>query len=259
MTVLAPVVAANASPRPQARMLDRCGLLKDAWYAAALSRELSGKRPLARVILEQPIVLWRARDGRAVAMEDRCAHRGAALSKGALFDGKLGCAYHGWVYDAAGRCVAVPSEGGHAPAAECRVTSFPVCEQHGLVWVWMGDSAPLRDPFPMPFWNSPGWGTYYMVTSFPNDVTHLVENFMDVPHTTFVHVGWFRKPSHKRVRVIVERTADSVLVTYDLPDDEIGFTGRILNPDGAPTEHTDKLFMPNNTRVDYRFGPRRGF
>ena len=53
----------------------------------------------------------------------------------------------------------------------------------------------------MPYWDTPGWGTYYMVTEFPNEVTHLVENFMDVPHTTFVHVGWFRRPAHKRVRV----------------------------------------------------------
>ena len=192
-------------------------------------------------------------------MEDRCAHRNAALSKGAVFDGKLGCPYHGWVYDHEGRCVEVPSSGPDAAPPQCGVRRFPAVERHGLVWVWMGDTRPTREPFPMPYWDTPGWGTYYMVTEFPNEVTHLVENFMDVPHTTFVHVGWFREPAHKRVRVVVERTPDSVLVTYDLPNDEIGFTGRILNPDGAPTEHTDKFYMPNTTRVDYTFGPRRGF
>jgi phenylpropionate dioxygenase-like ring-hydroxylating dioxygenase large terminal subunit len=243
----------------QPRMRDRCGTLKDAWYAAALSAELTPKKPLARMILEQPIVVWRADGGRAVAMDDRCAHRGAALSKGALFDGKLGCAYHGWVYNGDGQRVTVPSDGDAPARAPCGVRAFPVREQHGLIWVWLGDGAPTRDPFPMPYWDTPQWGTYYMVTEFPNEVTHLVENFMDVPHTTFVHAGWFRTPAHKRVRVVVERTADSVLVTYDLPDDEIGFTGRILNPDGAPTVHTDKFYMPNNTRVDYTYGERRGF
>ncbi|MEP6692518.1 MAG: aromatic ring-hydroxylating dioxygenase subunit alpha [Gemmatimonadaceae bacterium] len=240
-------------------MRARAGLLADAWYAAALSRELTSARPLARTILETPLVLWRSDGARAVAMEDRCAHRNAPLSRGSLFDGRIGCPYHGWVYDASGACVAVPSEGECRPRAECRVPSFPVREQHGLVWVWMGEGQPTRDPFPMPYWAEPEWGTYYMITEFPNEVTHLVENFMDVPHTTFVHHGWFRKPSHKRVPVTVERTADSVLVTYDLPNDEIGFTSRILNPDGAPTVHTDKFYMPNTTRVDYTFGPRRGF
>ncbi|MBC7894924.1 MAG: aromatic ring-hydroxylating dioxygenase subunit alpha [Cytophagaceae bacterium] len=240
-------------------MRDRCGSLKDGWYAAALSTELTPKAPLGRVILEQPLVVWRAGDGSAVALEDRCAHRNAALSKGAIVGGRLGCAYHGWLYDASGRCVEVPSQGSCELAATCGVRRFPVREQHGLVWVWMGDDAPSTDPFPMPWWDTPEWGTYYMVTAFPNEVTHLVENFMDVPHTTFVHHGWFRKPAHKRVPVTVERTTDSVLVTYHLPNDKIGFVDRVINPDGAPTEHTDKFYMPNTTRVDYRFGERRGF
>ena len=249
-----PPVASAAGPR----LRERCGLLKEAWYAAALTRDLTAGKPIGRVILEEPLVLWRTAGGRAVAMEDRCAHRNAALSKGAVFDGKLGCPYHGWVYDGDGRCVEVPSQGPGGPPAGCRVPRFPVVERHGLVWVWLGDGPPAGEPFAMPYWETPGWGTYYMVTEFPNEVTHLVENFMDVPHTTFVHAGWFRRPAHKRVRVVVERTPDSVLVTYDLPNDKIGFTDRILNPDGAPIEHTDRFYMPNTTRVDYTFGPRRG-
>jgi phenylpropionate dioxygenase-like ring-hydroxylating dioxygenase large terminal subunit len=239
-------------------MRERCGRLKEAWYAAALSSELRSK-PIPRVILEQPLVLWRSTGGRAVVLEDRCAHRNAALSKGDVFDGRIGCPYHGWAYDHEGRCVQVPSEGPDASPPACGVRRFPAVERHGLVWTWMGNGEPAGDPFPMPYWETPGWGTYYMVTAFPNDVTHLVENFMDVPHTTFVHAGWFRSPAHKRVRVVVERTANSVLVTYDLPSDEIGLVRRILNPDGAPTEHTDRFYMPNTTRVDYTFGPRRGF
>jgi phenylpropionate dioxygenase-like ring-hydroxylating dioxygenase large terminal subunit len=257
LAIAEPPMAPHAPATPL-RMRERCGLLKNAWYAAALSTELTAKRPLGKVILEQPLVLWRSTGGAPVALEDRCAHRNAALSKGDVFNGRLGCAYHGWVYNHEGRCVEVPSDGPGAPPPACGVQRFPVRERDGIVWVWMGDVVPDVEPFAMPYWQKPGWGTYYMVTAFPNEVTHLVENFMDVPHTTFVHAGWFRRPAHKRVRVIVERTPASVLVTYDLPNDRIGFTGRILNPDGAPTEHTDKFFMPNNTRVDYTFGPRRG-
>jgi phenylpropionate dioxygenase-like ring-hydroxylating dioxygenase large terminal subunit len=248
-------------------MRDRCGRLKDHWYAASLSTELGAKEPIGRVILELPLVLWRTAGARAVAMEDRCAHRNAPLSKGKLFHGKIGCPYHGWVYDRTGRCVEVPSEGEGGQPPRCGVKSFPVIERHGLVWVWMGDASPVGEPFPMPYRNdgghggkaAPGWATYYMVTEFANEVTHLVENFMDVPHTRFVHYGWFRKPGNKRIRVEVERTPHSVLVTYHQPEDKIGFAGRILNPDGAPTEHTDRFYMPNTTRVDYTFGPKRGF
>ena len=138
--VLDPVRVEPATA-PAGRMRERSGLLKEAWYAAARSPELTSTRPLGRVILEQPLVLWRS-DGRPVAMEDRCAHRNAALSKGAVFDGKLGCPYHGWVYDHEGRCVEVPSSGSDAAPPQCGVRRFPTVERHGLVWVWMGDTTP---------------------------------------------------------------------------------------------------------------------
>jgi phenylpropionate dioxygenase-like ring-hydroxylating dioxygenase large terminal subunit len=118
----------------------------------------------------------------------------------------------------------------------------------------MGDGAPTEKPFSMPHYAEPGYGAYYMETMFPNGVTQLVENFMDVPHTVFVHRGWFRSRKAQRVKTIVERTSDSVLVTYDQPEDTIGFAERILNPRRLPMVHTDKFYMPNNTRVDYIYG-----
>lgn len=236
-------------------MLESAGLLREYWYAAALAKEVTDRKPLGRVVLGEMVVLWRDATGRPVAFEDRCLHRNALLSKGDLFDGCLGCPYHGWTYNAAGEVVSVPSEGPQGrPQVGKRLRTFPVRESHGLVWLWMGEGAPNKDPFPMPYWRTPGWGSYYMSTRFQNGVTNLVENFMDVPHTVFVHKGWFRTRSRKRVRATVERTPNSVLVTYDQPKDSIGVTGRILNPRGLPMVHTDKFYMPNNTRVDYVFG-----
>lgn len=236
-------------------MRNNCGALKDQWYAAALSKELGSRKPLGRVILEQALVLWRTGAGTAVCMEDRCAHRNAKLSEGDLFDDKIGCTYHGWTYDETGRCVQVPSEGPKEPKVPCGVESFAVREQDGIIWVWMGDkNAITREPFSMPYWDTKGWGAYYMITPFENDVTHLVENFMDVPHTTFVHHGWFRTKKHVPVRATVERTEDSVLVNYELAKDSIGFSDYVLNPRGQRMTHTDKFYMPNNTRVDYQYG-----
>ncbi|HEY2518118.1 MAG TPA: aromatic ring-hydroxylating dioxygenase subunit alpha [Polyangiaceae bacterium] len=232
------------------------GLLKNYWYAAARSDEVTHTKPLGRTVLGEMLVLWRSGPGAAaVVMRDRCLHRNALLSEGDLFDGCIGCPYHGWTYDTSGRCVQVPSEGSLCPPTlKKTLHSFTAKEQDGLVWVWMGEGAPDKEPFRMPYWDTPGWGAYYMTTPFSNGVTNLVENFMDVPHTVFVHKGWFRDPKRTRVEATVERTADSVLVTYDQPHDSIGFTGRILNPQGLPLVHTDKFYLPNNTRVDYVWG-----
>jgi phenylpropionate dioxygenase-like ring-hydroxylating dioxygenase large terminal subunit len=127
----------------------------------------------------------------------------------------------------------------------------------------MGDAgaADGTEPFAYPE-VGPGWQTYTMITNFEGDVTDLAENFMDVPHTAFVHSGWFRKASShdpKRAEAVVERTANSVLVEYFQKDDTIGFSKKLVNPDNQPMTHTDKFYMPNCTRVDYMWGERRGF
>ena len=255
--------------------LERCGALKDFWYVGCTSEELQGRKPLGHVLFGTPIALFRDAQGRAAALLDRCLHRNAQLSKGdVLPGGRLGCPYHGWTYDGEGRCVEIPSlgpaqrgqvldEAGHARSglklAPCdvgRVQDYPTLEQDGLVFVFMGgDASRARRPaFRTPYWNTRGWTSYYMITRFPNGITNLVENFMDVPHTAIVHRGWFRNTRQKHVPATVERVNGSVLVTYKQEKDEIEGLGKLFNPSGKPMVHTDKYYIPNVTRVDYMFG-----
>ena len=242
-------------------MRDASGRLKESWYAVGTAAEIRDA-PVSRRVLGERLVIWRDASGQARAFTDRCLHRNAPLSEGVVLaadGGCLGCPYHGWVYDRTGKLVAIPALESGAVVPDVQLPTWPVTERYGLVWVWMGEDAPAdAEPFAMPYWNTPGWRAYYMVTAFDNGVTQLVENFMDVPHTVFVHRGWFRTEARKEVRMTVERTDHSVLVTYHQESDTIGFTGRILNPKNAPMVHTDKFYMPNTTRVDYSFG-ERGF
>jgi len=105
--------------------LARCGALKHFWYVACLSTELTKAQPLARTIFGTHVVLFRDHHGQAVALYDRCLHRHARLSAGRVCNGRLGCPYHGWVYDGTGRCVEIPSLGptqhGQGLSAEARV------------------------------------------------------------------------------------------------------------------------------------------
>lgn len=259
--------------------LATCGALKRFWYVACLSSELGRDRPLARQVFDQPLALFRDAQGVARAVHDRCLHRGAALSRGVVINGQLCCPYHGWTYDGGGQCVHVPSLGPNqrgarlsdaeherngmrlSPADIGCVASWPTLEQDGVVYVYAGGdpATAIRPPFRVPYWGDPGWTVYFMVTSFENGVTNLVENFMDVPHTVFVHAGWFRNAAQKVVPATVRRKDGSVLVTYQQENDQISGLGRILNPRGEPMVHTDHYFMPNITRVDYHFGTASGF
>ncbi len=91
--------------------LSRCGALKDYWYVACFSSELGPGQPLARTLFGTRLALSRDARGQPTALRDRCLHRNARLSRGAVFDGRIGCPYHGWVYDASGAVVEVPSLG----------------------------------------------------------------------------------------------------------------------------------------------------
>ena len=158
------------------------------WYAAALQKQVKAKgQPIRVEIFEIPIVLWRDGKGKCHALLDQCSHRLAPLSSGRVVKNCLVCPYHGWTYDSSGHCVHIPVEGPHQEKNLGKsVRSFPLIERHDLIWLWMGEGEPDKAPFPMPLKKGKGWHYYYMETDFENNVTELVENFKDVPHTGFV-------------------------------------------------------------------------
>lgn len=240
------------------------GELRQNWYIVALAREVFSARPLRRLVYDTPYVVFRTRSGRIWVMRDQCLHRGAQLSLGKIEGEGLRCPYHGWMYDREGKVIDIPSDGPEEaakPLAERRKwcsQQVPVCVRDGVVWIWAGDAALAT---PEPPWHFPEcdnrrFRKYFMITDFDNEVTNLVQNFMDVPHTVFVHSNWFRNRSLLRVPVKIEVRDGHVKVTYDASEDSIGFTGRILNPGNEPMFHTDEFIFPNITRVDYGFGSR---
>ncbi len=237
----------------------RDGKLIENWYIACKSEELSSSKPIKRTIYDVELVLFRNELGTVSALEDRCLHRYAQLSQGEVRNGQLVCPYHSWTYNADGVVCRVPSEGDQQVRGKRCARSFPCVEKEGAIWVWMGEGEATDSPniWSWPFYKEKGWVSYIMVTDFNNEVTNLVENFMDVPHTVSVHKGWFRNESQKKVPFTTETKDAQVLVTYDQPDDSIGVLIKpLLNPSSAPMEHTDCFIFPNITRVDYKFGPR---
>ena len=237
-------------------MINSSGLLKFYWYAATVSSKLKTNVPYPITIMELPLVIWKNKEGILSCILDRCNHRNAPLSKGKIVSDCLVCPYHGWEYNGDGQCVKIPSEGPNIERIpNKKVDAFPIIDKYGLIWIWPTlEKQPDKDPFPIPLINTQGWSQYYMTTNFENNVTNLVENFMDVPHTVYVHKGWFRETKKICIKAKVERTKDSVLVSYDQPNDTIGFFGWLVNPKRLPMKHTDNLYMPNVTRVDYTYG-----
>jgi nitrite reductase/ring-hydroxylating ferredoxin subunit len=119
------------------------------WWKVALSREVTAARPLAVDIGDQPVVLWRDAQGIARALEDRCPHRRAPLSRGCVREnGWLQCGYHGWSYDGeTGRLKEIPNmkdEQKFPPVY--KAIAFAVSESGGFVSVNLDPRTSMTPP-----------------------------------------------------------------------------------------------------------------
>ena len=123
--------------------------IRNCWYVAGLSKEFEPEKLTGHKIANRPMVIWRTKEGKVVAFDNRCAHKRFPLSEGRLMAaGNLECAYHGLRYNDAGRCIAIPSHPDGPIPPQAQLKPFPVIEQDELVWVWPGDPAKtsLRKP-----------------------------------------------------------------------------------------------------------------
>lgn len=187
--------------------------IRNAWYPAAWAEEV-GRAPLARTLLDEPVVLYRTEDGRAVALEDRCCHKYLPLSMGRVQGDRIQCGYHGLTFDPTGACVRIPGQQQIPPNA--RVTSYPVAEHLGLVWIWPGEPA-LADEaklFPLPRHGAEGWttntGPYTYIRS---NYRNLTDNLLDPAHVAFVHPTTLGSATMADIPVETEQQGDSVVVT----------------------------------------------
>src|SRR5947209_11303686 len=118
-------------------MTGRMNQATGVWRAVAAAGEIS-TRPRALVVDGHPIVVVRLSvGGPPVAFPDRCPHRLVPLSAGTVVDGRLRCAYHGWEFDDAGRCAALPSLGpdAHVPLRAHLPAGVRVREEAGRILV----------------------------------------------------------------------------------------------------------------------------
>jgi len=118
-------------------------LLRRYWQPVALAEELRGERPVKAVrLLSEDLVLYRTHGGFGL-MQRHCPHRGADLAYGRLERDGLRCAFHGWKFDAAGKCVETPAEPeGSRMCEQIRTVSYPVVEKSGILFAYLGAGEP---------------------------------------------------------------------------------------------------------------------
>ena len=123
-------------------------LLRRYWQPIAMSSEATDlPRKIRR--LGEDLILFRNKKGEAGLLMPRCIHRGANLFYGKVEEDGVRCCYHGWKFGCQGQVLDQPCEPGRGTRKnKLRQPWYPVVEQFGAIWAYMGP--PAKQPlFPI--------------------------------------------------------------------------------------------------------------
>lgn len=197
-TTLGNVAIATNSPeepfsekQPAKPSIRQLGINANFWYVVARSIEVTDQ-PVGVIVWKQAIVLYRDRTGQIHALEDRCPHRQVKLSSGQVRGDHLECAYHGWQFDAKGRCTMVPYLSENQKLPNCQIRQYPTLEQDGFIWVFPGDPNllplspssphPSLSPLSIPEWEHLNYIGSVATIDCAIHFSFLIENLMDMYH-----------------------------------------------------------------------------
>lgn len=127
-----------------------CGEYMRRYWQPVLAGNHVTTRPREIRILGEDLMVFRDGEGRPGLLYARCMHRGASLFWGHVEPDGIRCCYHGWKFDVEGHCLEQPCEPpGRINKEAHRQPWYPVREQYGLLWTYMGppEKIPLLPKF----------------------------------------------------------------------------------------------------------------
>ena len=229
-------------------------VLRRFWYAIMPMYHLKdGPKPFT--LLGQPIVLFLDDKGEPAALEDRCCHRTARLSKGWCNNGHVVCGYHGWEYDRDGKLVMVPQFPFEQPIPEARARAFRARQRYGYVWVALDE--PLSDIPDIPEDGKPGYRRIHQFYDTWNTAAlRLMENSFDNAHFAFVHKSTFgdiSQPKPEKYEIVeTEEGFDAeTIITVRNPPNAARITG--TTEPVTKRHQRNKWFMPFCRRLDMEY------
>jgi phthalate 4,5-dioxygenase len=179
------------------------------WIPFALSANLvPGEAPTPVRLFGENYIAFRAENGQVGFFDELCPHRRASLALGRLEGNGLRCIYHGWKMDVSGCVVEAPTQVLRAEqfAAGVPVVHFPVHEDGGIAWVWLGGPDAPRFP-DLPFSTERGTHAALTFSILPCNWLQGLEGGLDSVHGNILHQSWQRDmlPKQRAASIDVER------------------------------------------------------
>ena len=222
-------------------------MIPNQWYIILESNELKPNRVMGLRRMGEQMVLWRDADGKVACLADTCPHRGAALSIGKVEDSQIQCPFHGFQFDASGRCQLVPANGKSAPVPKIlHAKSYTTAEAHGYIWLWWGE--PRAEFPPLPFFDDlDNSFTYCSDQAFwPVHYSRAIENQLDPHHLPFVHTTTIGRGKRTILDGPVTKVNEGGFDIWAITRVEDGIPARRPNEMQVPDRHPSLRFrFPN--------------
>ena len=107
-------------------------MIRNQWYAILESSEVKAGQVVGVTRMGEKLALWRNSRGELACMADLCPHRGVALSAGKVLHDNVQCPFHGFEFDASGRCTVIPANGKNARAPKAFQASQRPVDQRAI-------------------------------------------------------------------------------------------------------------------------------
>jgi len=116
-----------------------------SWYPLCRTQDLKRGQIIARHAFGCKLAIFRTQQNKIGAIDARCCHIGADLSRGFIDDEFLVCPLHNWAYDVTGQCQRIPCQ--QEIPAKARQISLTCKEHYGIIYGFLGD----KPDFPLPY------------------------------------------------------------------------------------------------------------
>ncbi len=162
-------------------------LMRRYWQPIGAAVDLESKWTKRVRLLGEDLVIFKDRQGRLGLIAEQCPHRRASFAHGIPTENGIRCPYHGWEYNALGKCIHQPNEQDKCAFRDKVSTdAYPVQEMGGMLFAYMG---PQPQPL-LPRWDGfVAQGTIRIMgrTILPINWLQIMENSLDPVHTEWLH------------------------------------------------------------------------
>ena len=162
-------------------------LMRRYWQPIGAAVDLESKWTKRVRLLGEDLVIFKDRKGRLGLIAEQCPHRRASFAHGIPTENGIRCPYHGWEYNAQGKCIHQPNEQDKCAFRDKVSTdAYPVQEMGGMLFAYMG---PQPQPL-LPRWDGfVAQNTIRIMgrTILPINWLQIMENSLDPVHTEWLH------------------------------------------------------------------------